>query len=261
MSKPCPTRIPRSGKAGEEVNCFSVSLYEGDTPKLLVSTIGTNGFEGAYWNGNSFSNEATIPFEQGDDLDIRIEHFNGLVTHTYNGVFDYAINEWTQIYRLRKLYHISKHKVPQFFFNKKSLEIPPRMKLLQSILDQQADTPKEAFSSMAAMTYLYSTKWYLHPNSTQIRKKMDLYLESFVASGELKAIPGKLEYVVTGKAIATMEQYQIEKKRAEDAHSMQRNIVILTFVLAFFAAIQSGVIKSPELINLGDIWCWLKSRM
>ena len=45
----------------------------------------------------------------------------------------------------------------------KNLQLPDRMKLLGKIIEKQANDPKQPFSSLALMTYLYSTRWYLHP--------------------------------------------------------------------------------------------------
>jgi len=36
LHKTCPTNIPRSGEKGKKVNCYSISLYAGDIPLLLV---------------------------------------------------------------------------------------------------------------------------------------------------------------------------------------------------------------------------------
>ncbi|MFS1902815.1 hypothetical protein BCU43_015875 [Vibrio lentus] len=90
---------------------------------------------------------------------------------------------------------------------------------------------------------------------------MDLYLSSFVSSGELKNQGGSFDFIITGKAIATLEQYQVETARAQSAKSVNSWMLRLTAILAFFAAFQSGLIKSPAWIDLGKIWEWLSSYM
>lgn len=91
------------------------------------------------------------------------------------------------------------------------------MKILENIIEKQANEPKQPFASHALMTYLHSTRWYLHPKQQILRKKLDLYLESFVASGEIEKSKNGDTYSISGKAITTLETYQIETKRAKDA--------------------------------------------
>lgn len=261
LRKPCPTQIPRSGESGKTANCYSVSLYEGDTPILLVESIDGRSINGSHFEGGGFQVEASVPFSFLYGVTIRIEHYHGLVTHTYTGLIDYVFHEWTQLYKLQSIYHLSKHLVPQFFFNKKRLQLPTRMAILEKIIAKQSEDPDKSFGSLDLMSYMYSLRWYLHPKRSELRKKMDLYLSSFEASGELRRKGGSQEYFITGKAIATLEQYQIETARAQDAKSSNSWMLRLTAVLAFFAAFQSDLIKSPAWIDLGGILEWLQSHM
>lgn len=261
LTKPCPTRIPRTGDSGKQVNCYSIGLYEGNIPIMLVNSIDDNSLSGSHFEGGGFRTDASIPFNLTKGLNIRIEHYHGLITHTYTGLIDFAINEWTKFYRLQSIFALAKHSVPQFFFNKKKLQLPKRMSILEAIIAKQSEEPEKAFSSLDLMSYMYSLRWYLHPQRSELRKKMDLYLSSFEASGELRRNGGKLEYFITGKAVSTLEQYQIETARAKDAESSNTWMLRLTAILAFFAAFQSGLISSPALIDLGEVWKWLISYM
>lgn len=49
LNQPCPIQIPRSGELGKQVNCYSISIYNGDVPIMLVNSIEENGL-----NGNHF---------------------------------------------------------------------------------------------------------------------------------------------------------------------------------------------------------------
>lgn len=264
--KTCPATIPRSGDEAKKINCYSLSLYEGENPKLLITKLTEQGFLGKYWDGNSFLNEVIVPFHYAIGLSLRIEHYHGQVTHSYRSLISFLLHEWTWIYKIQSIYIIAKHHVPQFFFNRKNLQLPHRMKLLEKIIEKQASEPHKPIDSMGLMTYIYSTRWYLHPNRTVLRQKMDLYLESFAKSGELEnKNPGgahlsrAAKYQITGQAIATLEKYQIETARAKDAEAHQRSMRILTAVLAFFAAFQSGLFKSSPLFNFDELLNWIKS--
>ena len=261
LTKPCPTLICRTGETGKQVNCYSVSLYEGDVPVMLVNSIDDYCLNGSHFEGGGFRTEVSIPFSLLAGLSIRIEHYHGLVTHTYFGLIDFGLNEWTHFYKVQTIYSLAKHSVPQFFFNKKKLQLPKRMAILESIIAKQSEEPEKAFNSLDLMSYMYSLRWYLHPQRTELRKKMDLYLSSFEASGELRPNGGVLEFFITGKAVATLEQYQIETARAKDAKASNTWMLRLTAILAFFTAFQSGLITSPPWIDLGEVWQWLKSYM
>ena len=135
------------------------------------------------------------------------------------------------------------------------------MHLLEKIIAKQASEPGKTFSSLDLMTYIYSIRWYLHPNEDDMKRKLELYLESFVASGELEKPGGGGEYMVTGAAISTLENYRIEKSLAKDAKSSQKWMLWLTAILAFFSAFQSGFFSSPVWIEFGKLWEYVKSYM
>ncbi|WP_218104312.1 hypothetical protein, partial [Methylophaga muralis] len=67
-------------------------------------------------------------------------------------------------------------------------------------------------------------------------------------SGELKKV--NHEYVVTGKAISTIEKYEEEERRHTVAVKLQKRMVALTILLAFIALVQSGIINLPVLLDL-----------
>jgi hypothetical protein len=224
LSRSCPARIPRSGDKGKEVSCYSISLQEGDSPKLLVETLSSNGFTGRHFEGGGFRPAASVPFTLSRELIIRIEHYHGLVTHTYLGLFDYVIHEWTRFYKLKSLYILARQRVPQFFFNRRKLQLATRMAILEKVVAKQSDEPRKSFSSHDIMSYMYSLRWYLHPQRTQLRQRMDLYLESFVDSGELKRVSGTGELLITGKAVATLESYQIEVSREREMQDIFRRV-------------------------------------
>ena len=93
------------------------------------------------------------------------------------------------------------------------------------------------------MTKLYSIKWVLHPSGDEQQKKLGLYLDSLEESKELRKVND--EYVVTGKAISTIEKYEEEERRHTEAVKLQRKMFWLTILLLIVGILQSGVIKLP----------------
>ena len=259
LSKPCPRSPPRTGKSAKNVDCYSLVLIEEGSPKLSVLSLSDSGYEGNFWDGDSFKHKASIPFQLAEGLDLRIEHFHGIITATYNGVFESVIYEWTKLHILKYQFELAKHHVPQFFFNRKRLQLPQRMELLEKIIEHQVSEPGRPITGIAMMTYLHSSRWHFHPNKSLIQRKMNFYLRSFCASGELIDRSGTSNYEMTGQAISTLEQYQIETQRAKDAKSTQKWMLKLTILLAFFASVQSGLIKSPIWFDLAELFRWIES--
>lgn len=257
LQKSCPVSIPRSGDRGKAVNCYSVSLYASDIPLLLVDEINQHGFVGMYFESDRFNSRVSIPFSLLYGVSVRIDHYYGLYTHTYSSVTDYCLHEWTGFYKVQTFFAWASHAIPQFVFNKAPLQLPSRMKILEKIIAKQSVAPNKTFSSLDIMSYVYGLRWYLHPQKTEVRQKMDLYLESFVASGELLKIAGG--YKITGQAVATLEKYQIEVARTKSDSRNQIIIIVLTVVLAIFAGLQAKIIETSYKINIDKIFDWLAS--
>lgn len=261
LRKKAMDRIPRSGSDGERVDCYVITLHENDRPVLLVDSISKFGYSGRYWDNRSFSKECIIPFNLSLGLNIRIEHFYGLIDFKYPDLFSYFINEYTKLFIIKKLFYSIKSKVPQFFFNRKRVIIPERMRLLELLIEYQSLTPDEPINANAMLTYMYSSRWYFHPNFLSLRQKMNIYLSSLAETGELKVVKGG--YMITGRAIATLEQYRIEKNRAIDAQKNQSWMLKLTILLTIFTAFQAGLFKSPILLDFGELYTiiigWFKS--
>ena len=91
-----------------------------------------------------------------------------------------------------------------------------------------------------------------------MKKKLELYLDSLAETGELSKVSN--EYVVTGKAIVTIENYEGAERRHRDNIKAQRRKFYLTFILVIFALVQvvvmlvqAGLIKLTMLIDLSGL--------
>ncbi len=94
------------------------------------------------------------------------------------------------------------------------------------------------------------TSGVLHPSAYEQQNRLELYLDSLVESGDLRKV--NREYVVTGKAISTIEKYEEEERRHTEAVKLQKRMVLLTILIAFVAIVQSGIIKLPVLLDLSS---------
>lgn len=71
-------------------------------------------------------------------------------------------------------------------------------------------------------------------------------------SGDINKVNN--EYVVTGKAISTMEKYEEDERRHSDSVRRQRKMVYLTVLILVAAIVQAEVIKVPTLFDFSKIF-------
>lgn len=98
------------------------------------------------------------------------------------------------------------------------------------------------------MTDLYTIKWVLHPQGEPQHQKLEFYLDSLVATGELEKVKNK--YVVSGKALRTIEEYEEQERRHTENVKMQWRMFWLTLAIVVLTLVQAGLVKLPALIDL-----------
>ena len=250
IDRACESRIPRSGRKGEEVNCYVVALDQGDSPYFVATAIDGDVLTGLKYDGNSYTDSATISISDLESGALNITHYYGLSEVTYDSIYDVAWQYLTRLIYLK--IHIYRYldSTFQYFFNKRKLVTKKRMELLRLMMDDQLDRTHDGIDSLDLMTKIYSMRLFLHPAWEVQHKKLDLYLESLVSSGELRKVNN--EYVVTGKAISTIEKYEEDERRHTEAVKLQRKIFWLTIIAVIFAIVQSGVIKLPTVIDFSN---------
>ncbi|MBJ7551406.1 hypothetical protein [Marinomonas ostreistagni] len=248
ISRSCESRIPRSGEEGEKVNCFVLALDRDNEPFFVATGFEKGLLTGLRWNGERYAEEHTVSIDDLNDGNLRITHYYGLSEVIYSSVYDLAWNYLSKAVYLRIHLYRYISSAHQYFFNKKKLVTKKRMELIQFMMNDQLDREYNGIGVIDLMTKLYSIKWVLHPSADEQQNRLELYLDSLVESGELRKV--NTEYVVTGKAISTIEKYEEEERRHTEAVKLQKKMVSLTILIAFVAIVQSGIIKLPVLLDL-----------
>ena len=251
IARACESRIPRSGKKGEEVNCYVIALDQGDSPYFVATAIDGDVLTGLKYDGKSYADKATISISDLEDGTLRITHYYGLSEVMYDSIYDVAWQYLTKLIYLK--IHIYRYidSTFQYFFNKRKLVTKKRMELLRLMMDDQLDRTHDGIDSLDLMSKIYSMRLFLHPSWEVQHKKLELYLDSLVSSGELRKVNS--EYVVTGKAISTIEKYEEDERRHTEAVKLQRKMLWLTIIAVIFAIVQSGIIKLPTIIDFSNI--------
>lgn len=247
IANACAARIPRSGEPGEGVNCYVVALDRAGGPYFIATSMAGDLLEGVTWNGASYADSTTLSISNLATAQLNITHYYGLTEVRYDSIYEAAWHNVTRLIYLRIRIHRYVESTFQYFFNKRKLVTRRRIELLQLMMDDQLDRSHNSISSVALMAKIYSMRMFLHPSWTSQERRLRLYLDSLVATGELECING--DYVVTGLAISTIERFEEEERRHVEAVKLQRLMFYLTVVGAVFAAIQSQIIKLPTFID------------
>ncbi|MBW7471700.1 hypothetical protein [Marinobacter sp. F4218] len=250
IARSCESRIPRSGKRGEAVNCYVVAMDRNYEPYFLATAFDGNKLSGLKWDGRSYSEDLDLSLSELLHGQLSITHYYGLSEVTFSSIYDFAWHYFTRIIYLKiRLYrHIDASF--QYFFNKKRLVTKRRMDLLAFMVEDQLVRTHKGIDLLSLMSKIYSMRMFLHPSREVQREKVRLYLESLVQSGELRKV--NTEYVVEGKAIETLEKHEETEQRHTEAVKLQRKMFWLTFVAVTFAVVQAGVIKLPTIIDLSN---------
>jgi len=216
-------------------------------PFFIATGFEGNVLHGLRWDGSSYSGEYFVPIEDIESYELRIIHYYGLATINYDSIFDVAFHYVTKLayFKIRVIRYLE--STHQFFFNKRKLITKKRMELLEFMMNDQLDREHNGIGIIDLMTKLYSINWVLHPSADEQQQKLELYLESLVESEELLNI--NHEYVITGRAISTLERYEEEERRHFETVKLQRGMVLLTILLVFMTMVQAGLIKLPTLID------------
>ncbi len=248
IRKACGSSIPRSGREGERVNCFITSVdKEEDEPYLVVLGVHLNKLECLEWDGVRYSIQKSISLAAFRLSDFRITHFYGLDEIRYQGITDFVIGRVTgwpyiKVHVIRWLGGLG-----QYIFNKKKLITKQRIELLQFLVVRALDGVIE-HEPIDLMADLYTIRWLFHPQGEQQQQKLEFYLKSLVETGELKYTNDR--YIVTGKALQTIEEYEEQERKHTESVKMQWRMFWLTLTIAALTLVQSGLVKLPAIIDL-----------
>lgn len=247
LSRPCGSRIPRSGGKGAAVNCFVTAIDKGDDPYLIVQSLSNGQLGCIEWDGSTYTTAVEHPLASFRPRDFRITHYYGLSEVAYDGLMDFLVNRATawpyiKIHIVGAFTHLD-----QYLFNKKKLVSKARNDLLKLLVDE-ALAGRTEHESLDLMTALYSIKWYSHPEGGAVHERLEFYLDSLAETGELKKIGHK--YVVTGHALRAIEEYEEQERKHTENVKMQWRTFWLALAVAALTVVQAGIIRLPVLLDL-----------
>lgn len=251
LSRPCETRISRSGERGARVNCFSAFIdKDNGEPYLLATELQGNYLTCLEWDGSTYATEKKVNLSKINPNHLTVTHFYGLSEVRYAGVLDLAISRtffgpYIKIHAIRTL-----SSIDQYFFNKKKLVTKQRIDLLRFLVAMHLDS-KEEIHPISLMTGLYSVKWIMRPDRDSQRHKLEFYLRSLVDTGELTK--SQNVYKLTGHALRAIEEYEEQERKHTESVKIQRRVMWLTFAIALLTGAQANLYRLPTLIDFTSV--------
>jgi len=116
--------------------------------------------------------------------------------------------------------------------------------MLNNQLDQQDPQLRSSVSNSTKgiglydlMTKMHTPRWLDHPNSARQKQKLEMHLKSLVRSENLEW-DNKHQYIVTEKALQTIEKYEEDERRHKDIVRVQVIIASLTAIIALITLFQ-----------------------
>ena len=254
-----PNTIPRSGEDGEKVNCYSVYVTDQDgsylADKVVDYTLIVNQWNEAERTHNL---QKELDLTQLEKLNFEINHFHGLVTHTYKSAFEFLSYELSGFYKLQSKYAIWKYTIPKFLHNKRRLKRPDRFKALSAIAKLAEDNHNQTFDSRRLLNQMFGMYTILHPQYPTLNQGVHLVLMSLSESGELEMINSN-NFRIKGKTLTSLEHLKEEQAKDKRAIRQATAMKLLTGVLAFTAAFQSGLLKTSYHLDIDNALLWLSN--
>ncbi|WP_141676956.1 MULTISPECIES: hypothetical protein [unclassified Aliivibrio] len=234
----------------DENNFYSIKLTCTDGRRLLVRGISGDEITALEYckEERSFDVKTKIDIRNVDLNNIEITYYLYNYYSKFTSLNAFIIDYIFKKECIRITVSRSWKKLSQVVFNCKRLQSRPRHELIEHIIEAYGITNKE-FCLTSLMTDIYSLRSFGHPNKEKCMNKLRLYLKSFEESGEI-IVNHNGNYKITGKAIVTLEYFQINERRHKDGLKLQYSMIILTALLAILASIQAGLIKLKPILDL-----------
>ena len=250
FAKISPSTIPMSGPECEDNNFYSTRLRD-EGVSAVVEDFDDNVVHVLKYNpvSDMCDIKEEVPLSEVNLKTIEITHYLHNFYFTYVGINAFIWHSLTQKDLIKIKFKRLLNSISQSLFNRRELQIKPRYELLSYLVDNYGVAQME-FSLTSLSSDIYSLRFFGHPDRVTCQSKLRMYIDSFIASGEVNATQSG--YKVNGKAIVTLEQFQTEERRHKDSVKLQYSMVLLTFILAALASIQAGLIKLKPLIDISQ---------
>ncbi|HDX8778003.1 TPA: hypothetical protein RQO08_002929 [Klebsiella oxytoca] len=248
--KPSPDRISLRYEDALKNDIFSVYIVEPNTKKnYLFEEYNNDILKVREWNDaeNKFTDIVLLP-----DDSLKEDSFSGVYYFKAHQLPFESLEDITwikrEVFKLRaniNNYQMSKNI---YEYEQQQLHIKERIDVLGIVVNKYLmQTGSDPVNLLSVLQVAMKT-WPFLSRSTreELKKKINLYLEGFVSSGDLNAVD-EYNFVPNGQALLTLERFSLEQDRFLKTARIQ-NYSLLT---AVFAAIAAAVSAYAAFLDKG----------
>ncbi len=245
-----PSRIPRTGDAAKNVDCYSAEIrgLDGAYFDVQIDKVFKRGLRGRSWSdGNGYRKKVTLKNQDIRKIEFSATHFLGTATFNYSSPLRFLIKEYLGFPKISIAYD----KVQQWWFNSRTPRRTNRIKLLNKLIGFRLEIDgteygypmdNNGLGIFEVLTKIHGDRFYRHPSFVATKAEYELILESLVDSGDVSVV--NHNFRATGKALSTIARYEQENRRHRE--QMQHNSWIkwLTLALVIVGCIQGYAVLS-----------------
>lgn len=242
----CPSTVPRSGTAGEQINCFTTTFRSKSDPDVVLLRVEGDEVEGLQYDGQRYSIAVSLPINQLNPDHLHVTHFYGLDEVRYEGLWAVARGLWIGWPYVWISVRRTRDAIAQRLFNRRTLSAKNRLDVLREVVEWTANQTT-SIDAMDLMSARYGYRWAGHPEWESHHQKIERTLAMLVDTGDLKTVGDRFE--PTGQAIKTLDESEEADRRHTANFRVQAILAVLTFVSAVMAAAQAGLLKFPVLVD------------
>ncbi|HHT7585977.1 TPA: hypothetical protein ACT0TA_000351 [Klebsiella michiganensis] len=138
----------------------------------------------------------------------------------------------------------------KYHYRKEKQAVKDSMDVLNAVIElhlQEGDL--RGVNILAIMERVHSRLWFSHEDKERMKREMNLWLNAFAASGELKKMD-EYHFLPEGRAIMTRKRYIDDATKYQETTSIQKRMFWATFFSALAAAASASSV-------LKDVFKWL----
>lgn len=254
-----PRFVAKNDRLGEPYDYYAVHFA--DAGRQRYRLIGFNGYdvhvERLALSASDDVQTEKLPVSRILGMESEIVHYKKYGKIISVSIFYYAINYYLHIVDSKIFLFKGKGAVVSTFFRERELKSQERIFLLRLIVNEfvkrRPSDPEAGLTVDEVIELLYGRLWYKHIRNESFQYKVTLLMESLALSGELAEERGR--YIVQGKAITTLVEYEKEQRHARQQEKIQRNMVRLMLIItAATVLITLALLGLAGVIDLHKIW-------
>ncbi len=232
LRKVAPRIIPMSLPKCAENDFYSITV---EIPALDYKFICREDVDGkAYvgwlWQGDDDGGVDVCLFKSllsEHSITLNIEHYYKGWVFEYKSASSFLLSSLFSKHRL----FYNREQVAQQWFNRRSLEEPDRIKVLEHFVNETKNDHRFQTSPLTLGAKIYSNRLIFHPERDSFKKHLQLVFDSLVESKDIEKKDGN--YRLCARALITMSEYDWEVRKHLDSQNNAKRTHSLTLAIIF----------------------------